>query len=390
MRRISSWYKHISSLLFLTAVFAVFGINMFEALDGHLHEEDSGLRTIVHGMESVDSVTYPFVNLNGLYQRILQRRYIYDADPSNDLVITKEKQLVSVSSPVSDKELEASAQELRESADWLAAREIPLVYVQAYTKMCLSEDDTMPGLKNYSYGKVERFLEYLHKKGIDYIDAREIINKPAADVFYKTDHHWKNDACFELMGGIYNHLNNNYDFQINKDYYDSGNYSFELHKDAFLGAEGRRTGIYAVGLDDFLEIKPLFDTSFNVEISDKDAQSTSRSGSFEDAIMDRSKDLGQYSFEDSAYYTYWGGDYGRVHITNNKAIDEKKVLIIKDSYAIPVTALMTPAFSSMDIIDVRYYNDDKSIKEIITEEKPDAVIYIYGIGYLTEKNMFKL
>ena len=44
----------------------------------------------------------------------------------------------------------------------------------------------------------------------------------------------------------------------------------------------------------------------------------------------------------------------------------------------------------MDIIDTRYYSDDKSIGEVIAEEQPDAVLYIYGTGYLNKKKMFTI
>jgi hypothetical protein len=106
--------------------------------------------------------------------------------------------------------------------------------------------------------------------------------------------------------------------------------------------------------------------------------------------MDMSKDVSHYSFEDSAYYEYWGGDYGRVHVVNKKMPDAPKVLVFKDSYGIPVTAFLTNVFSEMEIIDIRYYSDDKRIKEIIAEERPDAVLYVYGTGYLSKKKMFAI
>ena len=68
----------------------------------------------------------------------------------------------------------------------------------------------------------------------------------------------------------------------------------------------------------------------------------------------------------------------------------RKIMVFKDSYGIPVTAFMTNLFEEMEIMDIRYYNDEKSIKEIIAEERPDAVLYVYGTGYLSKPKMFAI
>ena len=81
---------------------------------------------------------------------------------------------------------------------------------------------------------------------------------------------------------------------------------------------------------------------------------------------------------------------GEALVNASKNPDAPRVLVFKDSYGVPVTAFLTCAFGSMDIIDIRYYSDDKRIKEIIAEERPDAVLYVYGTGYLSKKKMFAI
>ena len=265
---------------------------------------------------------------------------------------------------------------------------IPLLYVQAPGKLGFSEEGPMPGLENNTYQKLNDFLAELDKADIDYVDTREWMSGP--DGFYDTDHHWTTETCFDIAAGLGRLLNSEYGFNIDEAALDASNYDFETHKDAFLGAEGRRTGRYYAGLDDFTVITPAFDTDFHVEIESKETGHSERDGSFEDTIMDSTKDTVHYSFDDSAYYAYWGGDYGRAEASNNKIDDDSSIVVIKDSYGIPVTAFLTNMFHKVNVIDIRYYESDKKLRDVIAEADPDMVMFIYGSGYLGKKKMFKI
>lgn len=383
--------KLIPGAIFMIAVFVMFALNIAEAAGNYAgQKEDAGLRAVVSDLESTDMATYPFVNINGLYQNLMQRDYMYDADPQNDTIKTTRGQLASVSSSVSKKKMKASAEALGETRDWLSARGIPLLYVQAPGKLGFSEEGPMPGLDNNTYGKLNAFLAELDKLNIDCVDTREWMSETGPDGFYDTDHHWTTETCFDIAAELGRLLNRDYGFSISSRALDASSYSFETHKNAFLGAEGRRTGIYYAGLDDFTVITPAFETDFHVEIESKETGHSERDGSFEDAIMDRTKDVEHYSFDDSAYYTYWGGDYGRAEAVNNRIDDDSSIVVIKDSYGIPVTAFLTNMFHKVNVIDIRYYESDRKIRDIIEEEDPDMVMFIYGSGYLGKKKMFRL
>lgn len=382
-------YRYLTAVLFLLVVFACFVLNVKETLNNYRAGTTHGIREIAADAEAVDSIVYPFVNLNGGFQGLMDRDYLYDADPGNDIIRKPDGYIVSRASGYSEEDVDAAVQKLADSADWLAEMDIPLVYIQAPSKMSASPDEAMPGLTNYTYYKNQYFREKALEKGIDYIEAAQWLNGSDED-FYRTDHHWTTDSCFTAAAGICEHLRDKYGLDIRMDQLDEDRYTVTRHERAFLGAEGRRSGIWYTGLDDFTEIIPSFETDFDIEISDKETNETSRSGSFEETVMDMSKDVSHYSFEDSAYYEYWGGDYGRVHVVNKKMPDAPKVLVFKDSYGIPVTAFLTNVFSEMEIIDIRYYSDEKKVKDIIREERPDAVMYIYGTGYLNKKKMFTI
>ena len=383
--------KLIPGAIFMIAVFVMFALNIAEAAGNYMgNKEDSGLRSVVSDLESVDRATYPFVNVNGLYQNLMQRNYMYDADSENDTIKTTRGQLASVSSSVSKKKMKASVAELAETRDRLSAQGIPLLYVQAPGKLGFSEEGPMPGLENNTYEKLNRFLAELDKADIEYVDTREWMSETGPDGFYDTDHHWTVETCFDIASRLGNLLNSEYGFNIDEAALDASNYDFETHKDAFLGAEGRRTGRYYAGLDDFTVITPAFDTDFHVEIESKETGHSERDGSFEETIMDSTKDTVHYSFDDSAYYAYWGGDYGRAEAINNKIDDDSSIVVIKDSYGIPVTAFLTNMFHKVNVIDIRYYESDKKLRDVIAEADPDMVMFIYGSGYLGKKKMFKI
>ncbi len=382
-------YRYLAAVLFILAVFACTALNAKEVLQHYMDGTTRGIRALAEDAESVDAIVYPFVNLNGAFQGMMQRDYIYDANPANDTIRKKSGYIVSNPSGYSDEDVAAAAENLKASADWLAAYDIPLVYIQVPSKMSLSPDEAMPGIPNHTYARNTLFREKAEALGINYVDANQWLTGTDAD-FYITDHHWTTTASFDATRGICEYLNENYDMGLDTGILDEDNYEMITHKNAFLGAEGRRTGIWYVGLDDFVEIIPDFETDFSINISHKDLDRTEREGDFKTAVMDTSKDAAHYSFEDSAYYEYWGGDYGRVHVVNNMNKNGRKIMVFKDSYGIPVTAFMTNLFEEMEIMDIRYYNDEKSIKEIIAEERPDAVLYVYGTGYLSKPKMFAI
>lgn len=380
-------WEYLIAGVFLLVVFVMFALNLAETIVKSDNKMET--RAMLKEMETVDMATYPFVNINGLYQKVMQRDYVYDADPGNDTIRTSHGQLVSVSSSTSKKKLQESASTLGESSAWLNEKGIPLVYVQAPSKMAFSPEEPMPGIKNNTFNKINVFLEALDSYDVEYIDTREWI-QGKENSFYDTDHHWNTETCLDIALKLGQYLNDRHGFDIERSVLDASNYMSTTYKNSFLGAEGRRTGRYYVGLDDFTLIQPEFETDFHVAINSKETGFSKRDGSFETAILDKDKKIDHYSFEDSAYYKYWGGDYSRVEVTNRNVTDGSSVLVFKDSYGIPVTAYMTCMFNKMNIIDIRYYEDPKKIKEIIDEEEPDAVIYIYGSGYLGKKKMFSL
>lgn len=388
-------YEYIVIPMFVVIIAVGFCINAKETIDVGQWKEADGIvgkvKAVCADMSSLESIVYPAINLNGLYQRVMQRNYMYDVDESNNLIKTKDGYLTSCSTAESEiDEARETADTLVETSEYLRNKGIPTLYVQAISKGSISEADQMIGQKNYTYGKANAFISELRAHGVDVVDTKEIFEKPGNNLFFRTDHHWTIQTALNVSEYICGYMNEKYGFNLDKKLYEKNCFKIENHSKAFLGAEGRRTGKYYVGLDDFASLTPKFKSEFDIDIVNSEGEKFKRHGDFKDTILDRTKDIDSYSFEDSAYYYYWGGDYGHVHVENNALPEGKKVVLIKDSFGIPVSAFMTCAFKSMDIVDMRYYCDKESVMTMIDKLHPDAVIYVYGTGYLTKDYMFEL
>ena len=106
-----------------------------------------------------------------------------------------------------------------------------------------------------------------------------------------------------------------------------------------------------------------------------------KEGTSEDCFVNY-QNVAHYSFDYYAYYTYLDRDYDHIRITNRKNPDGPKLVIIRDSVAVPVSVFLASQCSSIDLIDLRYLSADDSAKDWIREIDPDLLIYMFGPGYL--------
>ncbi len=75
------------------------------------------------------------------------------------------------------------------------------------------------------------------------------------------------------------------------------------------------------------------------------------------------------------YAAYFGGDYPEVIIKNQIETNGKKVLIIKDSFALPVGAYLSTVVEELVMLDIRY-NTMEDIQSYVLEYQPDIAIIL--------------
>lgn len=99
--------------------------------------------------------------------------------------------------------------------------------------------------------------------------------------------------------------------------------------------------------------------------------------------MFEKKDL----YTDNPYAGYIGGDYGLCHIVNHQPPNDKRVLLVRDSFACAFTPYLAQACAELDTIDKRAF--PQTIASYIEETKPDLVLFLYNAAEMPAAENFQ-
>ncbi len=240
---------------------------------------------------------------------------------------------------------------------------------------------------NYSSSfpdSITSFKSNLSKKNITTIDLNEYIDSTNVNrIFYNLDHHWRVETAFEMFSNLSLYFNNvdSTHFNIQKEYLNKKNYTFTKISNDFMGSLGRRVGKYYAELDSFILITPNFKTNYTAEYYRYNQPTEKKQGDFQQCLINTAP----FS-EGSPYDCYLSGNIPFVKIINNNATNGK-VLIIKDSYAVPVICFMSTLIHEIQLIDLRYYFED-DIYDKISNENFDQVWIFYNKSSLASNDRF--
>ncbi len=312
-----------------------------------------------------------YVNIYGWIQKSMGKSIISDAG-YGQLYKTKYDQITfAVSKQDVSEELE-SMYALKAQLDEL---NIPLLYIQAPFKLPEGEQQLPLEVKDYANENVDLFLEGLGSKGIDYLDLREGFwdqGLTQNQLFFDTDHHWTIDAAFKSYGHIAERLNSDYGFKIDEKYTDLDNYDRKTYEDFYIGSMGRRVGEAYGGVDDFTLITPKFDTDYTLYEREYGGEKVYE-GNFNDAILTKSY-LEEKPLETNRYAVYHG-DNAELEFVNHN-VEDGKILMIKDSFGLPIYCFLSTGVQEVRALDVRLFKE--SIAEYAKANQPDVVIILYN------------
>lgn len=219
-----------------------------------------------------------------------------------------------------------------------------------------------------------QFLQGLTDNGINVLNIRTLLEKDGyeiKDVFYRTDHHWKSTAGLYAARSIGEYVNDSFKYNLKVDLLDEENLEFTTYKELWLGEVGRKISkTWSGELDDFVEIRPSYETSFTVG---QYGASEKREGDFSLLISDEGYNQKIDLYNYSAHYSYRGAE-SLTHIHNNN-VEGKKILIIKDSFSVVVIPFLSLMTSDMIVWDMR--STPEGLYTFIEENNFDAVILAY-------------
>ena len=258
------------------------------------------------------------------------------------------------------------------------------LYVQLPGKMDRLGSFLPKGYKiDYGSLVVDHFLQLLTDAHISFVDTRSALDGDIQSInryFFKTDHHWNFDGAFKVFPIVVKAVLQQLglDLKAAEPYLDPAAWERIKAPRTFMGSIGRRVGAIFAEPDEFYYYLPAFECVIEktIPIRQKSAR-----GSFEEAVVEMALlEKPRSSFVDCGYSLY-GNDYDHARYVNHKAPVARRLLITKDSYALPVIAWMTTIFKAIDVIDLRHFKK-MTLIEAAKVWQPDLIVTMHNPGAL--------
>lgn len=321
-----------------------------------------------------------FIEVYGVSQRLLFKKTIPDPNYSY-LFLTKSNQITY---QIPKRNLTVEGEKIISLQQELAKEGLPFLWVLAPFRL-LDERDVTPITFDYGDENADAFISQLDKNQIKSLDLRTAFRGylkeglSQQDLFYNTDHHWTIPAALKATGIIASNLNSQFGLAIDTKIYEEENYTFDTQKDSFVGSMGRRVGIIYGGKDDFTLVLPKFPTDIELLETDYGITTETR-GPFEESVIVK-ENLQDPDLTANRYAAYHGDNAELVFI--NHKVDQGKILIVKDSFGVPVYSFLSLGVHEVRALDPRLYKG--SILEYAKEYKPDLVIFLYNVDSLNSE-----
>lgn len=256
------------------------------------------------------------------------------------------------------------------------------IYFQAPNKILAGYTNPLVSQYNFANENANEFLAGLEKNEVNNYDLRKDIliqNMDYDNLFYRTDHHWQTKTAFWAFQKIVEVLNTKFDCNLDPHYFyrNLQNYQMKEYENCFLGALGRRTGEAIAGLDNYTFIEPKFDTHYTIyNMLSTTPQKALKKGSFRSAIT-IPEILNSKTVTANKHASYFEWDYGHLKIINENAPSPIKILMIKDSFALPVAAFLSTCVTEIDMVDLRDI-PKANLNMIIENNNFDIIMVLYN------------
>lgn len=201
-------------------------------------------------------------------------------------------------------------------------------------------------------------------QGVELLDIRQPMKEAEGQVYYRTDHHWTQYGAY-IGYSAYSELCG----EVPRAYDD---FDISHFSDSFYGT------LYSKALDaqavpDEMEL-PRNLPDVTVTCDGKDIG----------GIYDESK-----KDDKDKYAVYFGGNFGEVEISVESPKTEKRLLVIKDSFANSMIPFLLSDYEEIRMLDMRYFK--KPVGEYLEEYGADEILVLFEMSNFAQDehlNMF--
>jgi hypothetical protein len=174
-------------------------------------------------------------------------------------------------------------------------------------------------------------------------------------IFYKTDHHWTTEGAYYAYQELCKQMG----------IVPLGLEQFDLRQvtNQFYGSLSSKSGFHHVQPDSIsLYLQPI---NSKIQVSYIDEAHTASTLYELDNLSKKDK-----------YAVFLNGNHALIRITTDVPGD-KRLLVVKDSYANSMIPFLTDHFREIDVVDLRYFND--SVLKLMEERQFQDMLVLYNI-----------
>ncbi|MDU5110553.1 MAG: DHHW family protein [Clostridium sp.] len=216
------------------------------------------------------------------------------------------------------------------------------------------------------YSPVDDEIEYIKaverniSEDINFITVYDKLEQYKDEyIYFKTDHHWTADGAYLGYKAFCEATGIE---ATNKEELQS-----IIASNDFYGSLSSKIGLFGLGKD---KLKIYIPNNKNVLVNYVTEQKKEPSLFNSEKLYNKDK-----------YQVFLDGNHPLIEIESDKNTD-KKILIIKDSYANNFVPFLTENYGNIFLIDLRYYKD--SVSEFLINNDIKEVLFLYNVNTFNE------
>ena len=286
------------------------------------------------------------------------------ARKENDIYIGKDGQLMEDIEVPDDGRLEANLTAIRDFAE--TYEDIPVTMMLVPDAACIL-NDSLPAFARVEDQR-QMFSMAERKLGdtVNWVDTVSILNNHKSEkLYYKTDHHWTTQGAFYVFQDAAETLGIEGDV--------SDDFVSYTVTDSFNGVLAASSG---VGLDEMEQIDIYAPTGGDDDVVVNYVDEGRKTTSLYDSSKLETRDK---------YGVFLGGNTSVVDI-RTVSTSQKRLLVVKDSFADCFIPFLAPYYREIVVVDPRYYSG--TMQDIMDSYRiTDALILYSGNTFFTDNNI---